>query len=229
MRFEDRHAAGVLLGERLRNLADHDVVVVGLPRGGVPVAYEVARCLNAPLDVIIVRKIGLPRQPELAVGAIGEGGVRVLNDDIIDATGISPDSIATIERNERTELLRRSRQLRGDRQGIPLEGRTAVIVDDGIATGATAEAACKIARARGAQRVILAVPVASSSSLSRLAGSADKIIALTSSDPFSAVGQFYDDFSQTTDAEVVALLDEAEGRSIGDRLDHTDLSNRVGS
>lgn len=229
MRFEDRHAAGVLLGERLRNLADHDVVVVGLPRGGVPVAYEVARCLNAPLDVIIVRKIGLPRQPELAVGAIGEGGVRVLNDDIIDATGISPDSIATIERNERAELLRRSRQLRGDRQGIPLEDRTAVIVDDGIATGATAEAACKIARARGAQRVILAVPVASSSSLSRLAGSADKIIALTSSDPFSAVGQFYDDFSQTTDAEVVALLDEAEGRSIGDRLDHTDLSNRVGS
>jgi putative phosphoribosyl transferase len=211
VRFADRAAAGRSLAARLLHLRDEQVVVLGLPRGGVPVAFEVAQALGAPLDVILVRKIGVPFQPELAMGAIGENGVRVLNDEVVRLARVSTVEFERADAQERAELDRRAVRFRGGRPPLQLQGRTAVIVDDGIATGSTARAACAVARAHGAARVVLAVPVAPPDWTTRLAGAADEYVALANPEPFIAVGQFYDRFTQTTDDEVVSLLAAAEG------------------
>lgn len=213
MLFTDRHDAGRRLAQRLGALRGEPVVVLGLPRGGVPVAAEVARALDAPLDVIVVRKLGVPFQPELGMGAIGEDGVRIVNEEIVRLASVSEAALATVEARERAELERRARRFRGDRPRIPLTGCTAVIVDDGIATGSTARAACQVARAHGAARVVLAVPVAPRGWEDRIGDDADECIALATPEPFWAIGQFYDDFSQTTDDEVVECLTSAAGRA----------------
>ncbi|HUF33425.1 MAG TPA: phosphoribosyltransferase [Acidimicrobiales bacterium] len=214
--FVDRVDAGRRLAPRLEQLRGQPVVVLGLPRGGVPVAFEVARFLDAPLDVIVVRKLGVPSQPELGMGAIGEDGVRVINDEVVRVAGVSEAELAGVEERERIELARRARRFRGDRVRVPLQGRTAVIVDDGIATGSTARAACQVARAHGAARVVLAVPVAPPGWTERLGGDADELIALETPERFSAIGRFYEDFSQTSDQEVVDCLERAaEAASAG--------------
>lgn len=196
-------------------------MLLALPRGGVPVAHEVARALGAPLDVLVVRKLGAPRQPELGVGAIGEGGVRVVSDEILAATGTTPEQLAEVEARERAELVRRAREYRGARPMLPIEGRTVVIVDDGIATGGTARAAIAVARAHGAARVVVATPVAPPDTVALLAQEADDVVALATPAGFSAIGQWYDDFSQTTDHEVVELLDAAFDR--GTRREDVDV------
>jgi putative phosphoribosyl transferase len=204
--FVDRGDAGRRLGQRLQYLRDEDVVVLGLPRGGVPVAAEVAVALGAPLDVILVRKLGVPLQPELAMGAIGEGGVRVLVPETVRRAGVTDEALADVERRERAELQRRAQRFRGDRPRLSLVGRTAVVVDDGIATGSTARAACQVARAQGASRVVLAVPVAPSSATRELHDVADELIALVTPRLLRAIGEWYTDFSQSTDEDVVACL-----------------------
>ncbi|MDY7544125.1 MULTISPECIES: phosphoribosyltransferase family protein [unclassified Cryobacterium] len=209
--FSDRVDAGRQLAERLEYLRGTDTIVLGLPRGGVPVAAEVARVLGAPLDVIVVRKLGVPFQPELAMGAIGEGGVRELNPDILTMASISEDELATVERRERGILDARVAELRKGRERIDVRGRTVVIVDDGIATGATARAAGDVARLHGAERVILAVPVASAESLFDLSGF-DELVCVHVPRRLVAVGNHYIDFAATTDDEVTALLDAAARR-----------------
>lgn len=216
MNFKDRADAGRRLAARLMSLRDTNVVVLGLPRGGVPVAAEVAQALDAPLDVILVRKLGVPSQPELAMGAIGEGGIRIMNDDVARAARITNKQWAMVEERERLELERRVRRFRGGRPQVPISGHTAVLIDDGIATGATARAACEVARAFGAERVVLAVPVAASSSIEELRSVADEIVCLEVPSEFRGVGEWYDDFSQTTDDEVVALLQRATERALTD-------------
>ncbi|MFC9531905.1 phosphoribosyltransferase family protein [Streptomyces sp. NPDC055817] len=209
MRFTDRTDAGRRLAAAVQHLRDEEPVVLGLPRGGVPVAFEVARALGAPLDVIVVRKLGVPYQPELAFGAIGEGGVRVLNDDVVRHCGIEPDHIAAVERTERQELERRARRYRGGRPASAGEAHTVIVVDDGIATGATAAAACQVVRAQGAARVVLAVPVAPPDAVRRLSAVADDVVCLSVQPLFGSVGEWYSDFSQTTDEEVAACLARA--------------------
>ncbi|MGZ7014021.1 MAG: phosphoribosyltransferase family protein [Acidimicrobiales bacterium] len=206
MTFRDRADAGRQLARQLHPYQGADIVVVGLPRGGVPVAFEVARQLGAPLDVIIVRKLGVPSQPELAMGAIGEGGARVLDDVVLRAAQISRDELAVVESAERRELDRRARRFRQHRPRIELAGRTVLIVDDGIATGSTARAACQVARAEGATRVVLAVPVAPADASTRVVPDADEVVVVSSPEPFHAVGQVYDDFTQVSDQEVIDLL-----------------------
>jgi putative phosphoribosyl transferase len=211
--FRNRREAGRALAAALDDLRGApDVLVVGLPRGGVPVADEVAVGLSAPLDVIVVRKLGLPVQPELAMGAIGEGGVRVINQDVVALARISPGAIDTVERRERAELERRAERFRAGGRRHPLAGRTVVIVDDGIATGSTARAACQVAGAAGARRIVLAVPVAPGDWVARLEDVADELVAVETPAGFSAVGQFYVDFSATTDEEVVEILERAARR-----------------
>jgi putative phosphoribosyl transferase len=205
--FRNRAEAGRRLAEELDAYAgDPDLVVVGLPRGGVPVAFEVALALDAPLDVIVVRKLGVPHQPELGMGAIGEDGVRVLNEEVVRLAGVARRDIDAVEARERTELERRAERFRGGRARVALAGRVVLVVDDGIATGSTARAACQVARAEGAARVVLAAPVAPAEWTARLAGEADEFVCVANPEPFYAVGQFYDDFSQTTDEEVVTCL-----------------------
>ena len=207
--FRDRSDAGRRLAERLQHLAAEDVVVLGLPRGGVPVAAEVARGLGAPLDVVLVRKLGVPVHPELAMGAIGEGGIRVLNDDVMRIYDIRDSQLARVETRERAELERRVERYRRARPMTPVAGRTAVVVDDGIATGSTARAACEVVRALGAQRVVLAVPVAARSSVAALGDVADEVVCVTMPAGLRSVGEWYLDFSQTSDEQVVDLLDAA--------------------
>lgn len=207
--YDDRVDAGSQLARRLKYLSGQDVVVLGLPRGGVPVAFEVAKALRAPLDVLVVRKLGVPFQPELAFGAIGEDGVRVLNDSVVRETHLAGDDMDAVERQQRSELQRRAERFRRGRDRISLTGRVAVIVDDGIATGATAKAACRVARAHGASRVVLAVPIGPDDIAARFAGYADEVVCLESPAYFFAVGQGYLNFTQTSDDEVVALLDRA--------------------
>jgi putative phosphoribosyl transferase len=182
------------------------VVVLGLPRGGVPVAAEVARVLGAPLDVVVVRKLGLPQQPELAMGAVGEGGVVVRVDSVVRAGGVPPAVFAGVEQRERAELARRLGDLRSVRPAVPLAGRTAVVVDDGIATGSTARAACAVVRAQGAARVVLAAPVVACDSAGTLAAEVDELTYVLSPREFGAVGRHYADFGQTGDDEVADLL-----------------------
>lgn len=207
--FSDRADAGRQLAQRLAPLRGQDVVVLGLPRGGVPVAYEVAKALQAPLDVLVVRKLGVPFQPELAFGAVGEDGVRVINDYVVAEARLTDQDMAAVESAQRAELRRRCERFRGKHQRISLAGRIAVIVDDGVATGATAKAACQVARAQGASRVVLAVPVGAADTAERFAAYADDVVCLRAPVLFFAVGQGYRNFAQTSDDEVVALLDRA--------------------
>ncbi|MGH3304668.1 MAG: phosphoribosyltransferase [Streptosporangiaceae bacterium] len=206
MVFTDRADAGRQLAARLRDLRGEPVAVLGLPRGGVPVAAEVARALGAPLDVIVVRKLGVPFQPELGLGAVGEDGVRVLNPAVIWDAGVTEPELAAVEARERAEVDRQASRYRGGRARLPLPGRTAVIVDDGIATGSTAVAACRIARALGAARVALAVPVAPEGWQARIGAEADLLVSVITPAGFLAISQFYDDFSQTSDEDVIAGL-----------------------
>ena len=209
-RYLDRADAGRRLAGALLAYRDRDALVLGLPRGGVPVAFEVARELQAPLDVLVVRKLGVPNQPELAFGAIGEGGVRVLNDSVLRHVLVSDAEIAEVETGQRAELRRRVETYRGDRTPIPLAGRVVVIVDDGFATGSTARAACLVARAHGAATVVLAAPIGAPDTIAELRDYADDVVCLGAPRYFSAVGQGYDNFTQTADEEVCILLRCAE-------------------
>ncbi len=209
--FENRVEAGRLLGQRLEHLRGANTVVLGLPRGGVPVAFEVAKALDAPLDVIVVRKLGVPFQPELAMGAIGEGGARVLDRHIISRVRVAEADLRAVEVRERGVLEARVERFRKGRTRADLTGRTAVIVDDGIATGSTARVACLIARQLGAAKVVLAVPVAPADTLGELK-EPDEIVCLATPRQFTAVGYHYRDFSPTGDDEVVLLLDAAAKR-----------------
>jgi len=202
----DRTDAGRALARSVEYLRGSDVVVLGLPRGGVPVAFEVAMALEAPLDVIVVRKLGVPYQPELAMGAIGEGGIRVSNDEVIRRGAITPEEIAAVEERERADLDQQAQMFRAGRPHVDVAGRTAVIVDDGIATGSTAAAACQVARRMGAERVVLAVPVGAPESLHALQIVSDEVVSLYAPEYFMAVGTFYDDFRHVSDAEVSDLL-----------------------
>ena len=206
MQFVDRTDAGRRLAERLEDLRDQDVVVLALPRGGVPVGSEVAKALGAPLDVVLVRKLGVPFEPELGMGAIGEGGVRILNAAIVRDAGVGKDTLKAVEGRERAELERRARVYRGGRPRVSLEGRLALVVDDGIATGSTARVACVVARKLGAARVVFAAPVGPPDAKRMLAAEADEVIVLDAPQGFHAIGQFYDDFSQVPDDEVIRLL-----------------------
>ncbi|HEY3186334.1 MAG TPA: phosphoribosyltransferase [Solirubrobacteraceae bacterium] len=210
--FRDRREAGRLLAEQLRGHAGRDdVLVLGLPRGGVPVAFELARALDAPLDVFVVRKLGLPGREELALGAIASGGTRVVNAPVVEALGISPETIAEIEGRERRELDRRERAYRGGRPPPDLAGRTVILVDDGLATGSTMRAAVQAARHHDPAKVVVAVPVASPDTCDDLRREADELLCLLAVRPLCAVGVWYEDFSQTTDDEVRALLAQAHG------------------
>jgi putative phosphoribosyl transferase len=208
--FTDRADAGRQLARLLESFRGSGVPVLGLPRGGVPVAAEVARWLGAPLDVIIVRKLGLPFDPEVAMGALGEGGVRVLNTRVISHAAVTDAQIQAVQNRERTVLEARVAELRGERPRLDLVGRTALIVDDGVATGSTARAACRVARQLGASRIVLAVPVIAAEAVNEMlrpAGEcADDVVAVAAPFGFAAVGQYYRHFDATADAEVTALL-----------------------
>ncbi|MEO5921619.1 MAG: phosphoribosyltransferase family protein [Pseudolysinimonas sp.] len=210
--FADRAAAGKRLAEALLAPGGLDLssagppIVLGLPRGGLPVARAVADALAAPLDVLVVRKLGAPGHAEYAIGAIGPGGIRVIDQEAAAAVGATADSLADIERQEAAELVRRESRFRAGRAPLDLAGRTAIIVDDGVATGATAGVACRAARALGASRVILAVPVAPAAWVTRLGDAADAYVAVETPRHFWAVGQHYRDFRQTSDEEVLAAL-----------------------
>ncbi|MDF2144632.1 phosphoribosyltransferase family protein [Knoellia sp. p5-6-4] len=204
--FSDRRDAGRQLAQSLRRYRGPDTLVLGLPRGGVPVAAEVAAALGAPLDVVVVRKLGVPYQPELAMGAVGEGDVMVVNDEVVRHLHMSEAELSMVAARERQVVAERARRFRPDHPALSLAGKVAVIVDDGIATGSTAHAACAVTRAAGAELVVLAVPVAPADSHPEHWPEVDEFVCLQRPHRFYAVGQFYDDFGQTTDDEVVALL-----------------------
>ncbi len=208
-KFADRVEAGQLLAERLECFGGARSVVLGLPRDGVPVGYQVADALDAPLDVIVVRKLGDPSRPELAMGAIGEGGVRVFDQWVLDQSGVGHDELAAVESRERRELAVRLHRYRRGRERRDLKARTTIVVDDGVATGSTARVACRIARTLGASPVVPAVPVGPVGTL-RTFGEADEVVAVEEIEPFVADGHHYVDFTPTgDDDEVVALLDRS--------------------
>ncbi len=205
--FRDRREAGRLLATKLAAYANRpDVIVLALPRGGVPVAYEVARALNAPLDIFLVRKLGVPGYEELAMGAIATGGVRVLNDQLVGGLRIPDYIVDEVAASEQQELARRERLYRGDRPAPDVRGRTVILVDDGLATGATMLAAVKALRQQQPARIVVAVPTASPETCEQLRAEVDDIICAITPEPFHAVGLWYEDFSQTTDEEVRDLL-----------------------
>ena len=207
MRFHDRIDAGRQLAITLEKFANRsDVVVLGLPRGGIPVANEVAARLKAPLDVFLVRKLGVPGHSELAMGAIAEGGVQVLSRDLIHELGIPPALVEQVAARERQELDRRDALYRGDRRATPVRDRTVILVDDGLATGSTMEAAILALRRRGPARIVVAVPVGARETCERLAPAADEVVCVATPEPFNAVGLWYEEFSQTSDDEVRRLL-----------------------
>lgn len=215
--FEDRVDAGCALARSLGGRHDlQDAIVLGLPRGGVPVAFEIAKALGLSLDVLVVRKLGLPWQPELAMGAIASGGAVVLNDDVLRLVGRDEKVLQQVQQQEFAELARRERVFRGARPPLAVKGRTAIVVDDGLATGATMEAAVRALRTLGAQHVVVAVPVASAEACDRIRAVADEVVCLETPWRFSAVGQWYRDFAQTSDAEVTELLARA---SLGPTVD----------
>ncbi|MEY3277777.1 MAG: hypothetical protein RLZZ426_263 [Actinomycetota bacterium] len=206
--FSDRAQAGLALADEVKALNLRDCVVIGLPRGGVPVAAEVARAIEAPLDVIVVRKLGLPEQPEVGFGAIGEDAVQVLNPEIVGAVGLTQAQIDEIASKEKRFLQNRVLQIRALYPEVPLRNKTVVIVDDGIATGIDARAACRVAKARGATRVILAVPVAPWDWQRRLSSEADDFITVIEANNLRAVGEFYEDFAPVEDEEMLSYLNE---------------------
>ena len=208
--FPDRSAAGRLLAERLTQYAGRaDVIVLGLPRGGVPVAYEVAQALRVPLDVFIVRKLGVPGFEELAVGAIASGGVRVLNEDVARALPNADEIIESITQREMIEVQRREEKYRDGRPAPEISGRTVILIDDGLATGATMRAAVKALRQRGAAKIVVAVPVGPPDTCKEFEDEADEVVCASAPEFFQAVGQYYEDFSQTSDEEVSELLARA--------------------
>jgi putative phosphoribosyl transferase len=206
--FVDRQEAGTRLAERLSGYAAAAPIVIGLPRGGVPVAAVVASALGAPLDIIVVRKLGCPWQPELGFGAVAEGGIRVMNDALVHDLDLTPEELAAVTAREEAELERRVRTYRGGRPPIAVDGRVVILVDDGLATGYTARAAVEALRRRRAAKVILAVPVASEAGASELRRHADDVVAVATPSWFLAIGEFYEDFSQTSDEDVIALLEQ---------------------
>ena len=209
MRFMNRSHAGRKLAGLLGHLREEPAVILGLPRGGVPVGFEVARELSAPLEVLLVRKLGVPVQPELAMGAIGEGGIRIIDEDRVKRLRIRPDQIERVEQRERRELARQAGLFRVGRPPVDLGGKTAVIVDDGIATGSTALAACPIARRLGAARIVMATPVAPHDAPAIFERAADEFVAVSMPRRFSAIGMFYADFRATPDSQVIELLERA--------------------
>ena len=215
MVFADRDDAGRRLAARLRHLRDEPVVVLGLPRGGVPVAFQVAQALGAPLDVIVVRKLGVPFQPELAMGAVGEGGARVIDRQIVEEAGVSEHALAAVQAREQAAVEARAARYRARWPRQPLDGRVAVVVDDGVATGSTARAACRIARANGAARVVLAVPVAPPGWGASIGADADELVCVSTPPGFFAVGQCYARFPQVSDDEVMACLRRAAPAQAG--------------
>ena len=208
--FRDRAEAGRILAEAVAaSVSDASSLVLALPRGGVPVAFEVARALNAPLDVFLVRKLGFPRREELAIGAIASGGVRVLTRDLIDELRVSEQLIDRITAVEKRELERREELYRENRPAIPVQGRTIILVDDGLATGASMLAGVRALRPQGPKRLVVAVPVGAPETCQQFRSEVDQIICVATPEPFGAVGEWYADFSQTTDDEVRKLLEEA--------------------
>ncbi len=211
LKFRDRVEAGQLLAEQLTPYADRpDVIVLALPRGGVPVAYEIATRLHVPLDVFLVRKLGTPGQPELAMGAIATGGARVLNDDVIRYLDVPPRVIEAVARDEQIELERRERAYRGNRPPPDLHNKIVILVDDGLATGSSMRAAVAAVRTQSPTRIVVAVPLAAPSTSEEFKNEVDEIICLRTPEPFSAVGLWYEDFSQTPDEDVRELLLRAE-------------------
>ena len=213
-RFHDRAQAGQQLAARLKDYAGRpDVIVLALPRGGVPVAYEVARGLRAPLDVFVVRKLGMPGHEEYAIGALASGGVRLINEQAVELHGLDPREIDRVAAAEQTELERRERSYRGERPFPDLRGKTVVLVDDGLATGSTMHAAVQALRVEGPDKIVVAVPVSAADTCLSFRDVADDVVCIMTPDPFYAVGLWYEDFSQTTDEEVHELLDRARGRA----------------
>jgi len=214
--FKDRMDAGRRLASHLGKYAGRDdVVVLGLPRGGVPVAFEVARELHAPLDVFIVRKLGAPGQPELAMGAIASGGVRILNPEVVRWSGASEQAVERVTRSERAELERRETLYRGDREPPEVEGKTVILVDDGLATGASMKAALQALKPRKPAAVVVAVPTAAPETRAEFENEVDEIVCAHTPQPFGAVGAWYRDFTQTSDAEVRELLEKARDDFVG--------------
>lgn len=208
IRFRNRVEAGQLLGRELaaRVHGIENAIVLALPRGGVPVGAEVAKALGAPLDVFIVRKLGVPGHEELAMGAIASGGVRVLNRDVLDYARVTPQQLDAVAAREERELARREAEYRGNRPPLDVHERTVIIVDDGLATGSTMRAAVEALRAMEPKRIVVAVPAGAAQTCTELRGIVDEMVCLRTPEPFDAVGLWYDDFTQTTDAEVHALL-----------------------
>jgi predicted phosphoribosyltransferase len=211
--FQDRKDAGGQLAQRLGTYAnDSLVIVLALPRGGVPVAYEVARALQAPLDLFLVRKLGVPGREELAMGAIASGGVRVLNEEVVEHLNIPEELLDAVAAKESAELRRREQAYRGDRPVLEVRGRTVILVDDGLATGSTMRAAIAALRRQHPARIVVAVPVAAPLTAEDLAQEVDEFVCLSTPEPFQAVGLWYRDFSQTTDEEIISLLRQAENK-----------------
>jgi putative phosphoribosyl transferase len=209
-RFRDRTDAGQQLAGKLTRYAEEpDLLVLALPRGGVPVAYEVARALGAPLDIFLVRKLGVPGHEELAMGAIATGGVRVLNEQVVQMAGITEDQIAAVATDEKRELERRDREYRSGRPAPEVQGRVVILIDDGLATGATMRAAAVTLRSQGPARLIVAVPVAARETCEAFQDEVDEVVCAETPEPFFGVGMWYEDFSQTTDQEVRALLERS--------------------
>ncbi len=205
----DRHAAGEQLADALRRYAGRDdLIVLALPRGGVPVAAGIARALDAPLDVLLVRKLGLPGHPELAMGAIASGGVQVMNDQLVRYAGVGEEAVNAVLEEESRELERRERAYRGSRPWPELKGRCVILVDDGLATGATMRAAVDAVRGQGAEQIVVAVPVAPPETVAELEPLVDDVVCPLQPESFMAIGQWYRDFHQVSDAEVKAALDE---------------------
>lgn len=215
--FLDRWDAGRAVAERLAKYrGDPDGIVLALPRGGVPVGYEVARALGLPLDVVVVRKIGLPGEEEFAIGAVASGGVRILNEEALEMLPLDEAVIDRLASLQEAELARREEQYRGSRPFPPLAGRDVILVDDGLATGSTMRAAVRAVRARGPRRVVVAVPVGPEATCATLAREADELVCVRIPEYFMAVGAFYESFGQTSDEEVRRLLDEAAGQGARD-------------
>jgi len=219
MLFRNRTDAGRRLARQLERYADRaDVVVLALPRGGVPVGFEIARALKVPLDVFLVRKLGVPGQEELAMGALASGGVRVINEGLVRRLGVPAATIEEVAAREEQELARRERAYRGGNPPFPVAGRTVILVDDGLATGASLQAAAMALKRQGPARIVAAVPVGAAETCAELRDMVDEIVCAETPEPFWAVGNWYDDFSQTTDEEVRSLLARAraQGPAAGD-------------